>query len=338
MEWEQLVRPWFGNERYVRALAVSGTNLYAGGGFTTAGGIAANLIAKWNGSSWSALGSGISAPAGSPYYGGNVYALAASGTDVYVGGYFTTAGGNAATNIAKWNGSSWSALGSPGGSVFALTVGGCRCELLAGGDFGTAAWNGSSWSAFGSGASGIYGVYALAVFVNDLYAGGRFTMRSGNDGNYIDALGRFTTAGGVSANYIAKWNGSSWSALGSGMGGFQFGFPYLNALAVSGSDLYAGGGFTTAGGKVSAYVAKAYLLAAPGGIADSILESDGTATLKFYGNPGHSFDVQRTTNLAPPITWTTITTSPLSPASDGSFTFIDTNAPAGTAYYRAVER
>src|SRR6185295_11528741 len=26
--------------------------------------------------------------------------------------------------------------------------------------------------------------------------------------------GRFTCAGGVSANYIAKWNGTSWSALG----------------------------------------------------------------------------------------------------------------------------
>ena len=35
------------------------------------------------------------------------------------------------------------------------------------------------------------------------------------------------------------------------------------ALAVSGSDLYAGGDFTTAGGKVSAYVAKANLAGTP---------------------------------------------------------------------------
>ena len=42
------------------ALAVSGTDLYAGGYFTTAGGVPANCIAKWNGSAWSALGSGMS--------------------------------------------------------------------------------------------------------------------------------------------------------------------------------------------------------------------------------------------------------------------------------------
>ena len=47
--------------------------------------------------------------------------------------------------------------------------------------------------------------------------------------------------GGSSANYVAKWNGSAWSALGSGMN------PYVNALAVSGSDLYAGGAFTQGG-------------------------------------------------------------------------------------------
>jgi hypothetical protein len=41
-----------------------------------------------------------------------VFALAVSGSDVYAGGNFKTAGGGAATNIAKWNGSSWSALGS----------------------------------------------------------------------------------------------------------------------------------------------------------------------------------------------------------------------------------
>ena len=58
----------------VFALAVSGTNLYAGGDFTRAGGLTANYIAKWNGSAWSALGSGMD---------GDVYALAMSGSTLY---------------------------------------------------------------------------------------------------------------------------------------------------------------------------------------------------------------------------------------------------------------
>ena len=71
-------RPWAqGCERLRLALAVSGTNLYAGGYFTTAGGVAANNIAKWDGSAWSALGSGMD---------GAVYALAVSGTNLYAGG------------------------------------------------------------------------------------------------------------------------------------------------------------------------------------------------------------------------------------------------------------
>ena len=53
---------------------------------------------------------------------------------------------------------------------------------------------------------------------------------------------------------------------------------------------------------------------------------------------GYQYDVQRTTSLNPPILWTTVTASPLSPADDGSFTFNDTNAPAGMAYYRGVQR
>src|SRR5207253_2588729 len=52
--------------------------------------------------------------------------------------------------------------------------------------------------------------------------------------------GRFTVVGNVIANGVAKWDGSRWKALSSGMGGLN---PYVNALAVSGSDLYAGGSF-----------------------------------------------------------------------------------------------
>src|SRR5207302_484139 len=51
-------------------------------------------------------------------------------------------------------------------------------------------------------------------------------------------------------NYVAKWDGTSWSALGSGMN------DAVHALAVSGSDLYVGGFFRTAGGGAANYIAK----------------------------------------------------------------------------------
>ena len=174
--------------------------------------------------------SGIFQPPGIDYV---ARALAVDGAgNLYVGGEFTSAGGVAANNIAKWDGSAWSALGSGlGGSltgVWALVVDGAG-NLYAGGTFGyVAKWDGNAWSplaAVPSGEPGYVSVSALAVDgAGNLYAGGRFT-----------------TAGGVAANNIAKWDGSTWSALGSGLGGVEN--PVVSALAVDGAgNLYAGGG------------------------------------------------------------------------------------------------
>lgn len=68
---------------------------------------------------------------------GPVSALAFNGNQLYVGGFFTEAGGKPATNIAVWNGTNWSGLGSGVGryfqSVFALAASGS--EVFVGGDF-----------------------------------------------------------------------------------------------------------------------------------------------------------------------------------------------------------
>src|ERR1035438_1189762 len=74
---------------------MSGTNLYAGGYFITAGGVTANFIAKWDGSAWSALGSGMN---------NQVRALAADGAGhLFVGGDFSLAGTNVSAYIAQAN-------------------------------------------------------------------------------------------------------------------------------------------------------------------------------------------------------------------------------------------
>ncbi len=67
----------------------------------------------------------------------------------------------------------------------------------------------------------------------------------------------FTTAGGVPANYIARWDGASWSALGSGTNSTVF------ALTVGDGELYAGGQFSTAGGKPSSAFGRYVLNSSP---------------------------------------------------------------------------
>jgi Leucine-rich repeat (LRR) protein len=250
----------------------SGTDIYVGGWFLNAGGVPAKHIAKWNGTTWSALGNGVDT---------NVRAIAVLGNDVYVGGIFTSASGVANTAyIAKWNTvtNTWSALGSGvNGAVYSIIVSGGN--VYVGGGFTTAGgitvnniakWNGSNWSALGTGVNS--SVLCLAVISNgDIYAGGNFTTAGGQtanrvakwngsswsalgtglnniiwaittSGNNVYAGGDFTNAGGVSVNYIAKWDGTSWSALGSGADN------RVTAATANGSDIYFGGWFTSAGG------------------------------------------------------------------------------------------
>src|SRR5262245_12861084 len=109
---------------------MSGSDVYVGGIFTMAGGHEANSIAKWNGSGWSALGSGIS---GVDYP--TVFALVVSGSDLYAGGRFTMAGGSLAKGIAKWNGSTWSALGSGIIPPYVNALAMSGSDLYVGGDF-----------------------------------------------------------------------------------------------------------------------------------------------------------------------------------------------------------
>jgi hypothetical protein len=74
---------------------------------------------------------------------------------------------------------------------------------------------------------------------------------------------------------------------------------------------------------------------AAGGLAQEVSVGVGAVTVKFYGIPGLTYDVQRATTLSP-ANWTTLTASALAPGADGSFSYTDNSPPPGNAYYRSV--
>lgn len=253
----------------VYALALSGSEVYVGGQFTSAGGTAASAIAMWNGTSWSSVGGGMTDPVSGNAPQVNALVRSSSGI-LYAGGSFEAAGGVSAASIAAWNGTSWSPLGggvascyyftapnqcgtsdANDGAVNALVVSGSA--LLVGGSFneaggkaagGLAEWNGSAWSTpFGSTLSGSSGgtVESIALNGSTIYIGGSFDHVGGSwDGQNVNAPG-------VAAASVAAYNGTTWTALGTGA------LEYGNAASVwsvaywSGR-LYITGNFTDVGG------------------------------------------------------------------------------------------
>ena len=139
-----------GSSISIYALAVdSAGNLYATGRGIFDGGY--NSIAKWDGTSWHGLGTGLIGVSAD-----TMALLVSSVGEVYVGGTFTHAGSVLANGLAKWNGISWSALGAgleAGDSVSGLReedgkIYACGKITKAGnlGDVeGFAIWDGTSW-------------------------------------------------------------------------------------------------------------------------------------------------------------------------------------------------
>ena len=244
---------------WVYAIAVDGNgDVYVGGTFTQAGGVAANYIAKWNGLRWSALGSGLN---------DEVYSIVLNGTDVYVGGKFTTAGGTTANHIAKWNGSSWSALSfGMNGYVYALALTGGNQPnftgkyIYAGGDFtaaGTVAanriarWDGTAWSPLGQGVGTSLNDVVYAIAGNNTCA----------DCDDVWVGGTFATAGGLTVNNVAYYNGTVWFAMGSGVNGT------VNDISLDDeNNIFIGGNFPVTDGKNIAYWNKTTSTWAPPGL------------------------------------------------------------------------
>jgi hypothetical protein len=226
---------------------VDGPDVYVGGSFTATadGATTLNGIARWNSltSNWHALGSGTVGIAGSNH---TVYAIDVVGTDVYVGGDFTSAGGLTTTNLAIWDmaADSWIAIDDPLDPVHPVSP-----------------------------LNGV--VYTLAHQGKDVYVGGNFTDAGGSDGDYlvrwdtvmwnsilselngtvnvIKIVGPGIYIGGdfhidgLSHPYdhIAyALDGYYWEEMGSGLNDTVY------DIEVIGASVYAGGSFTNTGGNV----------------------------------------------------------------------------------------
>lgn len=196
----------------VFALAVNGVSLYVGGNFgndTDCFSLTPNRIAKFNTNTntWADLAhKGLN---------GEVDALAVSGTDVFIGGKFTTTDDNALalSHIAQYDGANWGGLPNNGlnGTVYALTMGGN--DLYVGGAFTETAdgvlgrhhiaelsLSGGNWVLVSH--QGLNDdVFALAADGSDLYVGGLFTQSYDGVVTNLNSIAKFDTSG------------NSWSAL-----------------------------------------------------------------------------------------------------------------------------
>src|SRR3989304_1071029 len=81
-----------------------------------------------------------------------------------------------------------------------------------------------TWSPVSSGLGSPGGVFAMAVYNNELYVSGNFG-----------------SAGGVPAITIARWNGIQWDSVGLGIEPNYGG--YINSMCIVNGELYAGGTF-----------------------------------------------------------------------------------------------
>jgi len=234
-----------------RTLVLPNGDVVVGGAFTGAA-LGTNDIARWDGSTWHALGTGFDG------YGCFALALAPNG-DLIAGGNFLQAGTVVCDKLARWNGSSWSAVGGGMGqsghvnTVLFLPNG----DLMVGGYLNMAGsvpvsnlalWNGASWSSMGLGAD--HWILKLVSMPN---------------GDVI-AAGHFTSIDGQPANRVARWNGSTWAPLGGGCDDSVF-----DAIVLPNGDLVVCGAFATAGGQPAAGLAR----------------WDGTAWSGFGGTPGN---------------------------------------------------
>jgi hypothetical protein len=150
-------------------------------------------------------------------------------------------------------------------------------------------------------------------------------------GDDLYAMGNFTSAGGSPANHIARWDGSNWSPLGSGVSFAISGAFDDFVIAIWRDRLFAGSRnrIVSAGGKSASGIAKAFLNAIPP------LEVVGGTASVFFREPDIQAEawhrIERTTDFE---TWDQLGLEYAGPT--GGIDFRDNDAPPEKAFYRAI--
>ncbi|RMG55054.1 MAG: hypothetical protein D6722_28320, partial [Bacteroidetes bacterium] len=204
-------------------------SIYAFGRFDSIGGIAARMVARWDGTQWDTVAPPFPIPP-------NSQTLFACGAfykgHMYVGGNFMAEGRTDMNDIARWEPDSgqWASVGGglSGGMTWVQDMLIYDSLLVVAGTFSTSAfgdpgegviaWDGEQWIPMGLGLDG--SVRDLHIHQGQLYAAGVFTLSPNGQ-----------------AEVLARWTGVTWEAL-PGLEGNG-----LSTLASMDGQLYMGGGF-----------------------------------------------------------------------------------------------
>jgi hypothetical protein len=163
-----------GFPREVRAMTKFNNELIVGGFFQTAGTLITGNIARWNGTQWLPMDSGLSS--------GVLALFVDTLTNVlYAGGSFTYAGNTFVNHVAQWDGISWQPM-SNGLSTAVFSLAMYHNKLFAGttdnnGISSLWYWDGTQWNDVHPYPNGI--VRELEVYQNHLYAGGGYYQIGG---------------------------------------------------------------------------------------------------------------------------------------------------------------
>jgi hypothetical protein len=172
-------------------------NLYIVGNFTNWADIAAaDYVVMWDGTSYTALGTGLDDI-------GRAVTVRQSDNLVFIGGDFLNAGGAGNNYCTSWNGTAFVALSSGmNGSVRSIVVNQADNKVFFGGFFTTSegittnrvtVWTDTSFSALGDGLDGA--VYSLSLAPDSsLFVVGAFSSPTGSEGGLV-----------------IKWNGYAWA-------------------------------------------------------------------------------------------------------------------------------